>query len=50
MVPEIYSATDRSFCHFGPFFGLENENFDKLKKKTPGDIIVLQMCTINEII
>ena len=22
MVPEIWSATDRTFCHFGPFFAL----------------------------
>ena len=22
MVPEIWSMTDRSFCHFGPFFAL----------------------------
>ena len=25
----------------------ENQNFEKMKK-TPGDIIVLQMCTIND--
>ena len=22
MVPDIWSATDRTFCHFGPFFAL----------------------------
>ena len=42
----------QNFCHFGPFFALfppylENQNFEKMKK-TPGDIIILQMCTINE--
>ena len=39
-VPEIWSATDKSFCHFGPFFVLlprnnqENQNFEKTKTKT----------------
>ena len=55
MVPEIWSATDRIFCHFGPFFALlpppplnnqKNQNFEKMKKK-PGDIIILHMCTKN---
>ena len=54
MVLETKSATDRFFCHSGPFFALlpphpmdpENWNFDKMKK-TPKDIIILQMCTIN---
>ena len=53
MVPEIWSATDIIFCHSGPFFTLfyppmdkENQNFEKLKK-APEDIIILQMCTIN---
>ena len=35
MVPEIQGATDRTFCHFGPFFALlipENRNF-KIEKK-----------------
>ena len=40
MVPEIWSMTDRIFCHFGPFFALlppppmdpENQNFEKTKK------------------
>ena len=51
MVPEIWSMTDRIFCHFGPFFALlppnnfKNRNLEKLKKR-PGDII-LHMCTIN---
>ena len=55
MVPEIWSATDIFFCHSGPFFALflpiggmdsENQHFEKIKK-TPEDIITLQMCTIN---
>ena len=54
MVPEIWSVTDRIFCHFGLFFAflplpppnnLKNLNFEKLKK-APGDII-LHLCTIN---
>ena len=38
MVPEIWSVTDRIFCHFGPFFALsppnnsESQNFEKMKK------------------
>ena len=52
MVPEIWSATDRTFCHFGPFFALfppnnpKNQNFEKMKK-TPGDIIILNRWNIN---
>ena len=38
MVPEIWSATDRIFYHFRPFFAFlpnpENQNFEKMKKKT----------------
>ena len=40
------------FCHFGPFFALqpldnlENQNF-KIEK-TPGDIIILHICTTND--
>ena len=59
MAPEIWSVTDRIFCHFGPFFvllpppppnNLKNQNFKKMKKneKTVGDIIILHMCTIND--
>ena len=56
MVPEIWSATDRSFCHFGPFFvlltpdNLKNQNFEKMKEKKtpPGDIIILHTCMIND--
>ena len=53
MVPEIWSATDIIFCHSGPFFALlppmdpENQNFEKMKK-APEDIIILQMCTIDD--
>ena len=44
---------DRIFCHFGPFLFFyhlnipKNQNFEKMKK-TPGDIIILQMYTIND--
>ena len=38
--------------HFGLFFALvpnspKNENLKKKKKKMPGDIIILHMCTKN---
>ena len=54
MVPEIWSATDRILCHFGPFFTLllppplTTQKIKILKKwgKKSGDII-LYMCTIN---
>ena len=38
MVPEIWSATDKMFCHFGPFFcpftppppnNPKNQNFER---------------------
>ena len=41
------------FCHFGPFLPFyhpnnpKNQNSEKMKK-TPGDIIILHMCTIND--
>ena len=41
------------FCHFGPFLPFyptnnpDNKISEKLKK-TPGHIIILKMCTINE--
>ena len=44
---------DKIFCHFGPYFALlphywpKNLNLEKYKK-TPGDIILLHMCTINK--
>ena len=45
MVPEIWSTTDRIFCHSGLFFALlppppsppmdpENQNFENMKKST----------------
>ena len=52
MVPEIWSATDRIFCHFGLFFALlpfknpENQNFENMKKMLV-DNIILHICTIN---
>ena len=52
MVPEIWSITDHFFvildCSL-PFYPINNpgnQNFQKIKK-TPGDIIILQMCTMN---
>ena len=43
-----------NFCHFGSCFAFtpspnnaENQNFEKMKKKTPGDIITLHKCTKN---
>ena len=52
MVPDILSATELFviFGHFLPFYPLnnpKNQNFEKMKK-TPGDIIILHMCTIND--
>ena len=53
MVPQIWSATDKTFSHFGLFFALshpnnlKNQNFEKMKKN-PGDIIILHMFTIND--
>ena len=53
MVPEIWSPTDKMFCHYGPFFplilpyGPRKSKFEKMKK-TLEDIIILQMCTIND--
>ena len=52
IVPEISGTTDRNFCHFGLFFVLllpnnpGNQNFERMKK-TPGDIIISQICTKN---
>ena len=53
-----YGAQKTMFCHFGLFFALfphhspspnvpRKKIFDKMKKK-PEDIIILQMCTIND--
>ena len=46
---EIWSLTGKIFSHFGPFFAflLKKQNFEK-KKKNPGDIISLHLCTTNE--
>ena len=54
-----YGARQQIFSHFGPSFALlhppcpnnpENQNFEKMKKKKkmPGDINILQKCTIND--
>ena len=44
MLPEMWSAIDIMFCHFGPFFlpfyptkNPENQNFEKMIKM-PGEI------------
>ena len=46
------SMSDKIFCHFGPFFALlpslKKSKFWKTEKKTPGDIIILHKCTIND--
>ena len=51
MVPEIWSATDRIFCQFGPFFALlpppppidpENQNLKKQKKHL--EILLFYTC------
>ena len=61
MLPDIWSAKDRIFSNFRPFFALlphphtppppphnpENQNFEKMKK-SPGYIIILHTCTIND--
>ena len=53
MVPEIWSTPDVIFCHSGPFFtllppyGPKKIKFLK-NEKTPEDIIILQVCTIND--
>ena len=53
MVPNMWSAMERILCYFGPFWAftplatkLENQNFQKMKK-TPGDITILYMRTLN---
>ena len=53
MVLEIWSVTDRFFCHFGPFFALlppnnpQIENFEKIEDAS-GDVIILHKCIIND--
>ena len=46
MVSEIWSAMDHCLPFYSPN-NPKNENFEKLKK-VPGDIIILQMFTIND--
>ena len=50
---DVWSATNNFlsfwtvFCPFTSPKDLENENFEKTRKK-PGEIIILHMCTIND--
>ena len=46
MIPKTWSATYRNFSHFGPN-SPDNQNYEKMKK-TPGDIIILHKCIIND--
>ena len=52
-VPEIWSMTESTFCHFGPYFALlppnnpENQNIEKMENM-PGHILILHMCNINK--
>ena len=54
MVPEIWNTKNIIFCNFGQFFAFyptnnpKNQNFEKTKK-TPGDIIILHLCTTNDL-
>ena len=54
MLHEICNTTDIIFCHFGPLFAIlppenpENQNFEKIKKKMPGSIIISHKCNIND--
>ena len=53
MVPEIWTVMDRIFCYFRLFFFPFTQTTWKIKplkkmKKTPRDIIILHMCTIND--
>ena len=53
MVSEIWKVTDKTFYHFGHFLhfyptnNLKNQYFEKMQR-TPGNIITLHMCTIND--
>ena len=49
-VSEIWSETDKMFCHFGPFFSPLQPGKSKFLKneKASGDVIILQMCTKNQ--
>ena len=57
MVPELWSMTDKFFCHFGSLFALlpppspspknpKNQHFEEMKK-TPAEIMILHKCTKN---
>ena len=49
MFPEIWSVTDIIFCLFTPLLTPKIKLTKKKKsKKTPEDIILLHMCTINK--
>ena len=57
MFPQIWSATDIIFGHYGPFFSLfallggygpRKSKFWKKEKKILQDIIILQLFTIND--
>ena len=48
LVTHIWSATDIIFCHLRPFFALLRYYWHKKMQKTPGDIILLHICTINQ--
>ena len=59
MVAEMWSETDRIFCHFGPFFVLlpplppnnpETQKFEKKIEKNPWRYypFIHTLCTINE--
>ena len=55
MVPETM-RNGQFFCDFGSFLpfdppnNLKHQNFEKIKtkKKTPGDVITLHLCTTND--
>ena len=53
MVPRIGTAMNRifvtlgHFLHFYPPNNPENQNFEKMRKKTE-DIVILNMCTTND--
>ena len=45
MIPEIWTMTDRIFSHPFP---LPNNPVNQNFEKTPGGIIILHKCTIND--
>ena len=52
LVPKIWSATDRIFCHSGPFLpsyptnNMKNQKFENMKNTW--DISILYLCTTND--